>query len=448
MGPPDGDEHEGRRPGSEGVHHTRREAAIGILRSIGHRAKSLYGRWEKDYCRMTGGDGADSSLPEDQRRAMEDARAAVAKGLRTASWLVVVRRGRPPLLDKLCNGHGDRTFEAIEAEMQEAVTKYEALSRIRHKLELREVRRWAKAAPLGLTHKITKEPEDVARKTASATKGHTGERTPQIAADKGRAEWGKIRNATDHDESKEIIRAVDALMAIGRREADLEELLLPQLDEDRIGKAARTFGEGTGIGVDTMRPRQVADLSRGGRHGLCRLMHAIEKCRRWPECMREIIEVALGKKSGGSRLIGLATAVYRIWARARYLDCRAIMEARVERPFLAAAPRKGARVAATDQAWGAEAAWAKGETAATTIIDFKTFYEFINVAELADGSKLYGMPSAITSLIAHLYTGPRRVRVDGVVSARSFPRRSVLAGCTWATLIVRLIMIKPAERLL
>ncbi len=445
---PVGEEHEGRRPGSEGVHHTRREAAIGVLRSIGHRARSLYGRWGKDYRQMTGGDGADSSLPEDQRCVMEDARAAAARGLRTVSWLVVVRRGRPPLLDRLCNGRGGETLEGVQTELREVARSYEALSRMRHKVELREVRRWVRAAPLGLTHKVTKEPEDVAKKTASATKGHVGERTPQIAADKGRAEWGKLRNATDHDESEEIIRAVDALMAIGRREADLEELLLPQLDDDRIGRAARTFGEGTGIGVDSMRPRQVADLSRGGRHGLCRLLHTIEKFRRWPECMREIIEVALGKKSGGSRLIGLATAVYRIWARARYLDCRAIMEARVERPFLAAAPRRGARVAATDQAWGAEAAWAKGETAATTIIDFKSFYEFIDVAELADGSKQYGMPSAITSLIAHLYTGPRRIRVDGVVSARSFPKRSVLAGCTWATLIVRLIMIKPAERLL
>ncbi len=444
----DGDAHDTRRPDSRRAHQTRRETAIGILRGIGYRAKSLYGRWDKDYCRMTGYDLSDSGLPEDQRCAMEDARAAVARGLRSVSWLVVVRRGRPPLLDKLCNGCGDATFDGIGAELQDAATKYEALSRVRHKIELREVRRWVRAAPLGLTHKITKEAEEVARKTASATKGHVGERTAQIAADMGRAEWGSIRNATDCDESEEIVRAVDALMAVGRRETDLEELLLPQLDDDRIRKAARTFGEGTGIGVDTMRPRQVAELSKGGRHGLCRLLHAIEKYRRWPECMREIIEVALGKKSGGSRLIGLATAVYRIWARARYLDCRAIMEARVERPYLAAAPRKGARAAAADQAWGAEAAWAKGETAATTIIDFKTFYEFINAAELADGSKQFGLPSAITSLLAHLYTGPRRIRVDGVVSARSYPRRSVLAGCTWATLIVRLIMIQPAERLL
>ena len=61
--------------------------------------------------------------------------------------------------------------------------------------------------------------------------------------------------------------------------------------------------------------------------------------------------MALGKKAGGCRLIGLATALYRIWAKIRYLDCRAVLEERLKRPFFAAAPGAGAARAAFEAAF-------------------------------------------------------------------------------------------------
>ncbi len=126
-------------------------------------------------------------------------------------------------------------------------------------------------------------------------------------------------------------------------------------------------------------------LSDAALKALCRLFEVIERARRWPNLQRSVLEVALGKKTGGARLIGLTTALDRVWSKVRYADCRTVLEGSIERPFLAAAPGKGAGRAAFEQAWKAEESWARGEEAATTMVDLSSFYEHITIAELAVG---------------------------------------------------------------
>ncbi len=164
--------------------------------------------------------------------------------------------------------------------------------------------------------------------------------------------------------------------------------------------------------------------------------------------MRSIIEIALGKKSGGSRLIGLATALYRIWSKERFADIRCVMESRVARPYLPAAPGRGAMAAAFELSFDAETAHAKGQAAASTSFDLKQYYEQVSISELARGAKRFGMPRAVTALMIHLYVGPRRIRVGAAFSQAVYPRRSILAGCTFALIAVRLISIGPMEELI
>ncbi len=177
-----------------------------------------------------------------------------------------------------------------------------------------------------------------------------------------------------------------------------------------------------------MRPHHYKLVSRGARAALITLMEVFEKCRRWPASIRNVIEIALAKKSGGSRLIGLTTSLYRIWSRLRYADCCAIIEQRVKRPYLSAAPGHGAAKAAFDASFDAEAAAARGDATATTCFDLKQYYEQVSMEELAHGAKRFGLPMVVTVLAAHLYTGPRRIRVREAISRRAYPRKSVLAG--------------------
>ncbi len=147
-------------------------------------------------------------------------------------------------------------------------------------------------------------------------------------------------------------------------------------------------------------------------------------------------------------MIGFTPAIYRIWARTRFLDCRRVMESRVARPFLPAAPGRGAIQAVWDLSFETEVAKAQGLDSATATFDLKQYYEWLTMEELGRGAKRHGLPRLIATLLAHLYSGPRRIRVGTAISRPVYPRRSVLAGCPFALIIIRVITINPIENVL
>ncbi len=120
----------------------------------------------------------------------------------------------------------------------------------------------------------------------------------------------------------------------------------------------------------------------------------------------------------------------------------------MQRSYLPAAPGRGAVRAVFDMTLQAEAARAKGRVSATTSYDLRQYYEHVDLAELAVGARRFGLPLPIVALLSHLYVGPRRIRVGTAVSRTTYPRRSILAGCTFALLVIRLITIVPVEKLL
>ncbi len=124
-----------------------------------------------------------------------------------------------------------------------------------------------------------------------------------------------------------------------------------------------------------------------------------------------------------------------------------ILEARLERPELAAAPRRGASQAAFEAAFTTEAATAKGQVAATSAVDMSKFFEYVQVSEYAAAALRVGIPRQIVALTAHFYTGARRLRVQKAYSVPLFPRRSIVAGCTWCTVFIRVLMLNPIDHL-
>ncbi len=241
---------------------------------------------------------------------------------------------------------------------------------------MREGRRWAAHASMKAAHSATKPRETVLMISASADKQFKGAGDPQSAVDKGREEWAIPRQASDIDASHDILKAVEAYEVIAKEHADI---VLPSITDERIHQVARMFPGRLGIGACRLRARHILWLSRGARAALGRLLEAIEKARRWPEQARGVVELALAKKSGGARLIGLATTLYRVWAKLRFLDCAAVLEQRIARPFLSAAPGRGAGQAALEAARIGEIATARGRTTATTLVDISQFYEHIAV---------------------------------------------------------------------
>jgi hypothetical protein len=220
-----------------------------------------------------------------------------------------------------------------------------------------------------------------------------------------------------------------------------EEIHLPPIDVARLRKWARRFRGDTGRGADGLRPRHIALLSDEALTALVKLLNGIEADQKWPGTLRGVAAIALAKKAGGARLIGITGAIYRLWSKLRYDDVRDELEARIARPFMTAAPGKGAERAAVEAAMEGEIAHARGEVSATAMVDMSKYFEQVTFDEIANGAAAMGIPRIITKLAMHLYAGPRRVRVRKAWSEPAYPSRSVLPGCTWAMVIIRAITI-------
>ncbi len=153
---------------------------------------------------------------------MDTSKIDVKEGLRTLSQLVVRSHRKRAGWEMLANGGGSPLLATAREQMLALEATIAIFSKLRHKHRAREVRKWARTMTLNEAHRSTKSPEDLVRKTASARKGHIGERTSQAAADLDSKEWGKIRQATDDDQSEAIVKAVEGLFALGKREGDQE----------------------------------------------------------------------------------------------------------------------------------------------------------------------------------------------------------------------------------
>ena len=410
--------------GSEKLRNRFSRMAVQLWRIGRHAQSLLYSKRGK--CR-----GSDAEMK------------AVHAGLKTLAEVARPRHRQPPLHHMWQNAKGTWHIWRFERLANDIDVILAALLRRQRKQDAKAVRAWAATAPASAAHKATKLPKGSRPITASARK-HVNEPNPQLAADRGIEEWGDAWMAGDSDAADDILRNIEELQVV----SDFEGVELAPIDGGRIKEAARKFRGNTGVGIDWLRPRHVATMSCGARAALAWILNQIEYRRRWPAMIREVVAVALPKKTGGCRLIGLATALYRIWAKVRYNDCRKIIEERISRPFLASAPRRGAIDAAFEIAWNTEHAAARGYQAAGVLVDFKSYFDHLGHDEYAKGALVHGLPKTIIALCAHLYMGPRRIRVGEAVSTKKWPRRSVLPGCTWAMLYVRFHVVGPAESLI
>ncbi len=251
-------------------------------------------------------------------------------------------RGVPPLLHRLRVADYPMKLEEFQRHYNAVSAALMRASELRHKKKIRTVRLWARGATDKMAHRATKRPDVSATKSASSDKSHRGELSDQKAADHGMIEWGGTWLADDCDAGDDLLQQVEDIY-MASDDSDLPVITLPPLTGTSLRKGSLRFRSDTAVGVDSVRPRHFARLSTAALNALARLLTLFERHRRWASIAREVIEVARGKKSGGARLVGLGASLYRLWARTRFEDIRGIMEPRVERAFLPAAPGRGLR---------------------------------------------------------------------------------------------------------
>ncbi len=161
----------------------------------------------------------------------------------------------------------------------------------------------------------------------------------------------------------------------------------------------------------------------------------------WPTQTSLVTMPLIGKPRGGHRGIGKMTALYRVWSKARRPEAVA-WEAKHDRPYFAAAAGAGPIDAVHRQAMRQEAAVASGDAAAVVLEDLEAFYESIDRARLLSEAHKHGFPVAIVRACLAAYAAPRMLTLDKAAARELYPRRGVIAGCSFATTLVKLFYLE------
>ncbi len=165
----------------------------------------------------------------------------------------------------------------------------------------------------------------------------------------------------------------------------------------------------------------------------------------WPSQISLVTTPMLPKPKGGFRVIGLMPALYRVWAKARRTTAEE-WEKRFQRGYFAAAPGTGTVDIAWAQAAKQEAGVAREEIAGMILEDLAAFYEGINRDLLANEAAHLGFPLDIMRASFGMYANPRMIALHGRLAKEVHPRRGIIAGCSFATTYVKVMMVRALDR--
>ncbi len=218
---------------------------------------------------------------------------------------------------------------------------------------------------------------------------------------------------------------------------------LRRVSVDELRRLCQSFSEHTATGFDGWHPRQWAQLSDEALHGLLALLQVIESLHDWPEATKHIRFARIPKK-GGHRLIGILTGLYRLWGKMRRPES-AGWEEEHHRAWDYAAAGRGAAMGAWDIALEIEASESLGMSMAAFLADMEKFYEYIPHGLVAQKALKLGFPPAVALLAVRQYGSERRIAVNGCLTEGVLTDRGVVAGCSIATSIVKLVLVEVID---
>ncbi len=222
---------------------------------------------------------------------------------------------------------------------------------------------------------------------------------------------------------------------------------LPRLGPSEVRAAAKSVRRDSAQTHDGFHPRHLSLLSDGALEALADIYEAAEALGSWPSQLSLITMPALPKPDGGYRLIGIFTAAYRVWARARR-PLADQWESTHDRPYFAAGAHRSPVDAVWRQSLRAEAAMSEeGWTAAAVLTDLDKFYEHIEHDELLERAARLGFPEPLARLALAAYGGPRMIRLKDFVAEEVYADRGVVAGCSLATTLTKVYTLEAYDHL-
>ena len=223
---------------------------------------------------------------------------------------------------------------------------------------------------------------------------------------------------------------------------DVPSLGGPSADE--VYSASRLFPQCTAVSFDGFHPRNFSMLSVRGRTSFGHFCGAMEAVGALPRSLDLTQYKFIPKPKGGRRGIAIYPGPYRVWSRIRAPLCRQWEDAH---PATFFAARKG--MAAQDTVWAqeatAEAAKADGFVASAALMDMDKYYERFNHGLMIARARRLGFPLAVARIAINTYRGRRVFSANNFVLRQAWARRSMGAGCVFATTWVKVYTFEPTS---
>ncbi len=219
-----------------------------------------------------------------------------------------------------------------------------------------------------------------------------------------------------------------------------DRVALPRLTKEQINEAGNTFPWKTAATYDGFHPRHVTLLSDQGRETFAVICECMELLGSLPSQLGLVTMPLIPKASSGHRAIGMLTALFRVWARARrpWAD---EWEDLHRRSYWSADRGNSPLDTIWRQECRQEAGVADGKQAATLLYDMSNFYEAVDRDLLLQRARRTGFPEAIIRVCLAVYAGPRMLQLDGALSVEAHPIKGMIAGDTMATTLVKVYCV-------
>ena len=179
---------------------------------------------------------------------------------------------------------------------------------------------------------------------------------------------------------------------------------------------------------------------------LAKFLMLLESGGYWPGQLEALV-CLIPKSDGGRRPIGLLPALIRIWERSR----RPIVQSwrtTVERSYNWAAKGRSPEDAVWKQALKGEVAKAEGLQAASTLVDLVKAFEMVKLELVWRAGLRLHFPPKLLRMVLEIFALARRLVLDQAVSDPILTLSAILAGGSFATDALFMLLVGPCDRIL
>ena len=215
----------------------------------------------------------------------------------------------------------------------------------------------------------------------------------------------------------------------------------------QLRAVAHTFPARTALGCDVVHPRHFAMLSDELLGAMITLWAAMLALGRVPGVLAMMLIALIPKADGGLRPIGFFPGSLRPmlrWTRSGFLGSRWATAHR--RPYFFGEQGKSCDTCVWIQAAAAEFATERQQAAASVLFDLKKAYEHIRYDVPRRAAEKHDFPLLLMRLLLSFYSMMRVLSLGNLVAFGCLPMRGVVAGCSFADIMMRLTLIDTLDR--